>query len=204
MTTVATLRIEASGVMDNPPKKPHSFLYGTAQNYLGSLFAVITGAALVACGRAVLSYPFLRIFVPIIGVYLVLYGSYLSYQSHRVRPRKLDEQRPLAFRMLQEECEFLHRSYRDLGFTDPANTKLPLNPASWPDFSAERPWSYTDVKLCCLHSHFILFSAVARSAFNEMGWNDYVELFNLDGKCVLMVDLLVALERFQRLLESKV
>ncbi len=149
-----------------------------------------------------------RTFIFLMGGYFLVCGLYVSlylfYQWLSSRRRKRDPVRSLAFRMLEEECDFFHRSYRELAFNDPEHTKLPLNPASWPAFDSHTPWSYTHVSLCRLRSHFTWFVNVAKVSFREMGWNDYVEIFDLPEGSTLMVNLLEALKKFQDVLESKV
>ncbi len=49
----------------------------------------------------------------------------------------------IALALISEECEYLLRTYRRLDATDPANTKLPLNPGSWPVFNPAAPWTHT-------------------------------------------------------------
>ena len=110
----------------------------------------------------------------------------------------------LALALISEECEYLLRKYRRLDATDPANTTLPLNPASWPVFNPAATWTHTQVSLCCLSARFASFVAVASHALGEMGLDDYVELFQMPPQTTLMVDLLAALQDFRNLLQAKI
>ncbi len=109
----------------------------------------------------------------------------------------------LALALISEECEYLLRSYRRLSATDPANTNLPLHPASWPVFNPAATWTHTQVSLCCLSARFGSFVAVAGRAFGEMGFDEYVEVFQMPPQ-TLMVDLLAALQDFRNFLQAKI
>lgn len=190
--------------MDNLPSKQDALWRAATQNFLTGLLATMVGAALISYGREAMTHEPFRTFLWLMGGYFMLCGLYLSFQRLRFRTKKRDEARSLAFRMLLEESEFFHKSYRVLAANDPEHTKRPLNHTSWPASGSDQPWSYTNVSLCCLSSHFTWFLAAAKVSFNEMAWKEWVELFNLPEDSTLMVDLLVALERFQRVLESKI
>jgi len=192
-----------------PPKQPKGFLQNVAANALGGLIAAITfaaGSALFtfAAGHVKLSaiptgvYGFLMLF----GIYITAVGVVLTYRALS-RPKSEPGLESLAFRIMIEEAGLLQKVYRRLSFDDPEHTRYPLSNCSWPNFEPGADWSYTTVSLYCLKRRFDWLVMVASRAFRELGWDEYVELFNV-GENTVVIDLLPAFDNFIGILRSKV
>jgi len=110
----------------------------------------------------------------------------------------------LAFWMLREKCDFLLRVYRQIKFDDPAKCKFPLSSSSWPSLDPPAVWTQIQLKLYDLSNQFGWFILMSRKAFEEIGWKDHVELFQLDRQRATIIELETALEAFKNLLSSKI
>jgi hypothetical protein len=130
---------------------------------------------------------------------LLLTSAWLAFvRKPKPISKSGDQLRSLAFRLLKEEAEVLLKAYRRLGFDDPQNTKTPLNPASWPNFTPPTQWTYTQVQICSLKGRLDWLIMASDVAFREARWSDHVEVFQAGPSTVM------ALERFQSLLQSKI
>ena len=121
-----------------------------------------------------------------------------------VRPTDLPSSKaPSAFAVFMEETEFLLRVYRRLSFDDPADTRLPLNPASWPNFNPPQIWTYTQIQMCCLSGRFDLLVLLAKQGLKDAGSDEKFELLDLNRESTVMVELLPALEQFRDAMKAK-
>ena len=124
--------------------------------------------------------------------------------KHHARYKIALSKSGLAFRMLSEECEFFLRVYRQIKFDNPESCRYPLNSSSWPTFNPPTTWTSTQISLCNLAARLDWFIIVSRKAFEEAGWKDYVEIFQLNRQQATIVELEAALEAFKNFLKTKI
>jgi hypothetical protein len=144
------------------------------------------------------------IFLLLMGCYALLLASVLLLRFVRLPPKSSQgNPETLAFRLMTEQCEFLLKAYRGLWGADPEHSKRPLSHVdSWPLPESNSTWTYTQLSLYRLAKDYRWLAGTAKAAFAEMGWKEYVPLFNETPD--YMVDVVAILEKFERTLEKKI
>jgi len=128
-------------------------------------------------------------FNPWVPLVIVGIGGTLLYSL--VLWQKLQRLKRLPFRMLWSDCQLILSSYRKLAFDYPADARLPLNNASWPQYGDV--WKYQHVALYHLKLELFEFLYIADMAYKARDIKSHPGPFDVDAG-TMIVDLISVLE----------
>lgn len=145
--------------------------------------------------------PSLRAALTIFGSSFLVLIVALTLRT-RKQGKHIASTNALTLRLMLEDCESILKIYRRLDYdnhTQPERVRLPFAESSWPEFGEK--WDYLHAMLFSLARELGVFIHKGHVLWKELAEpEDGVDLFKL-GRNTVMIDLIGALEDFQKRLE---
>jgi hypothetical protein len=197
---VQPLPVQSSNDPQPPIKKPwwhvnisandfkSKAVYDTVKFTLYTLITAFGGSKLFQTSLAKVPYAALTA----LGVFLIVRMLWPP-------KRKGEPSKTLVFSVLQQDCEALLNRYKPLMFDHRQESRLPLNPSSWPNFG--EPFDYIHFSLASNSRMFSEFMPKMRSLWQDMQRTDDLKLFSL-GEYSRMDEVVDALQEADQILKQ--
>jgi hypothetical protein len=134
----------------------------------------------------------------LIPMLIAAVGGFICYSV--VLWKKYQRLMRLPFRILVNECDRILGDYKKLAFDFPKEARLPLHPASVPNYGAV--WEFHDALVYGYKSRLFEFLFRTHQVYEAHGITNYPGPFKSDANWVI-IDLIDSLEALDRDLEKR-